>query len=228
MTREYNLISADSHVIEPPDLWDKWLPGSIRIRRPSWSGTMTAETPGNIGPARQRTAGAGDLRRNPAGTAPVEWSFQRRLNPSGLLHRQGAAEGPGHRRNRHGGDLSAAARDDLLHGIQGRHRSADRRVARLQRLAGGRFLRRRPGAAGAGCADAQRRYRARRGRTAARGRKGPSRSDPHRLAQRRRRHRPEDDPFWAVAEETGIPISMHLILVTSQTRAGNVQDKRPA
>ncbi|MCH7553995.1 MAG: hypothetical protein IIC82_08365, partial [Chloroflexi bacterium] len=23
--RNYNIISSDSHVVEPPDLWDKWL-----------------------------------------------------------------------------------------------------------------------------------------------------------------------------------------------------------
>jgi len=30
MTREYRLVSADSHVVEPPDLWSKWLPGKFR------------------------------------------------------------------------------------------------------------------------------------------------------------------------------------------------------
>ena len=28
-TRNYELISADSHVVEPPDLWDKWLDAKL-------------------------------------------------------------------------------------------------------------------------------------------------------------------------------------------------------
>ena len=30
MKREYHLVSADSHVVEPPDLWSKWLPGKLK------------------------------------------------------------------------------------------------------------------------------------------------------------------------------------------------------
>jgi predicted TIM-barrel fold metal-dependent hydrolase len=30
MKREYHLVSADSHVVEPPDLWSKWLPGKYK------------------------------------------------------------------------------------------------------------------------------------------------------------------------------------------------------
>ena len=32
--RNYELISADSHVVEPPDLWDKWLDAKYRDRAP--------------------------------------------------------------------------------------------------------------------------------------------------------------------------------------------------
>ncbi len=32
--RKYSLISADSHVVEPPDLWEKWLPAKYRDRAP--------------------------------------------------------------------------------------------------------------------------------------------------------------------------------------------------
>ena len=24
--RKYHVISADSHILEPPDIWEKWLP----------------------------------------------------------------------------------------------------------------------------------------------------------------------------------------------------------
>ncbi|MCH2169570.1 amidohydrolase [Myxococcota bacterium] len=32
--RSYQVISADSHVVEPPDLWEKWLPEKFRDRAP--------------------------------------------------------------------------------------------------------------------------------------------------------------------------------------------------
>ena len=32
--RSYQLISADSHVVEAPDLWDKWLDAKYRDRAP--------------------------------------------------------------------------------------------------------------------------------------------------------------------------------------------------
>ena len=31
---QYNIVSADSHIIEPPDLWEKWLPKEFRQRAP--------------------------------------------------------------------------------------------------------------------------------------------------------------------------------------------------
>ena len=30
MTREYKLVSADAHVVEPPDLWSKWMAPEFR------------------------------------------------------------------------------------------------------------------------------------------------------------------------------------------------------
>ena len=32
--RDYQIISADSHVVEPPDLWDKWLERKYRETAP--------------------------------------------------------------------------------------------------------------------------------------------------------------------------------------------------
>src|SRR5208282_1412079 len=32
--REYNLVSADSHIIEPPDLWERWLPKKYQDKAP--------------------------------------------------------------------------------------------------------------------------------------------------------------------------------------------------
>ena len=32
--RNYRLISADSHVVETPDLWEKWLDAKYRDRAP--------------------------------------------------------------------------------------------------------------------------------------------------------------------------------------------------
>ena len=31
---QYDIVSADSHIIEPPDLWEKWLPTEFRKRAP--------------------------------------------------------------------------------------------------------------------------------------------------------------------------------------------------
>ena len=31
---QYDIVSADSHIIEPPDLWEKWLPSEFRKRAP--------------------------------------------------------------------------------------------------------------------------------------------------------------------------------------------------
>jgi predicted TIM-barrel fold metal-dependent hydrolase len=32
--REYEIISADSHIVEPPDLWQKWMPEKLRDKAP--------------------------------------------------------------------------------------------------------------------------------------------------------------------------------------------------
>ena len=32
--RDYQVISADSHVVEPPDLWDVWLESKFRPNAP--------------------------------------------------------------------------------------------------------------------------------------------------------------------------------------------------
>src|SRR5262249_30233742 len=32
---QYELVSADSHIIEPPDLWEKWLPRKFQDRAPT-------------------------------------------------------------------------------------------------------------------------------------------------------------------------------------------------
>jgi len=31
---DYKIIDCDEHVIEPPDLWDKWLPRKYRDQAP--------------------------------------------------------------------------------------------------------------------------------------------------------------------------------------------------
>ena len=31
---QYEIVSADSHIIEPPDLWEKWLSSDFRKRAP--------------------------------------------------------------------------------------------------------------------------------------------------------------------------------------------------
>ena len=34
MTRAYNVIDADGHILEPPDLWDRYIDPEFRERRP--------------------------------------------------------------------------------------------------------------------------------------------------------------------------------------------------
>jgi len=31
---QYEIVSADSHIIEPPDLWEKWLDATFQDRAP--------------------------------------------------------------------------------------------------------------------------------------------------------------------------------------------------
>ncbi len=34
MTRSYEIVSADAHVLEPPDIWERWLPDGYHERAP--------------------------------------------------------------------------------------------------------------------------------------------------------------------------------------------------
>ena len=37
MARAYNAIDADGHILEPPDLWDKYIDPEFRERRPQFT-----------------------------------------------------------------------------------------------------------------------------------------------------------------------------------------------
>lgn len=33
---DYRIIDADQHIIEPPDLWEQWLPRKFHDNAPGW------------------------------------------------------------------------------------------------------------------------------------------------------------------------------------------------
>ncbi len=157
--RDYQIISADSHVVEPPDLWEKWLerkyldtaPRARRRRRRRRRLAL---------PRRQgsRAARSRHLRRYPARRAQVDGEEVRREHPPRLLRGEGSSRDPRRRRSRRGDSVSAAAGDAHVH-EEHRQGRASRRHPRIQPLAEGRLLRRGSGAADRDLPDAERRHR---------------------------------------------------------------------
>jgi predicted TIM-barrel fold metal-dependent hydrolase len=47
MYKDYRVIDADGHVMEPPDLWEKWIDAEFRAQAPTCSGIMTIEVLGH-------------------------------------------------------------------------------------------------------------------------------------------------------------------------------------
>ena len=142
----YEIISADTHILEPPDIWKNHLAKKFQEHAP----TLVKDHEG--GDAWQFVGGDPDpigLVSTP-GKRFEEFRLARRLlrrHPPGLLHRQGAAGRHGHRRDRRRDPLPAPANDRPLarvprpRGLPGRHR-------RVQRLPVERVDGARPRAAG--------------------------------------------------------------------------------
>jgi predicted TIM-barrel fold metal-dependent hydrolase len=227
MTREFNLVSADSHVIEPPDLWEKWLPRKYLDKAPK----LVKDDEG--GDAWQyRPGGAVE----PLGLVTCVGTRPEDLKWTGAVY--GGNIHPGCYRGKErlevldvdGVDAEViyppqramlyfmGFKDDIDLQIAGLRAyndwlADDFCAADRQRLAPVAQM------PNAGIERAVNELK----RSIEKGHRGviltawPSGGDSISA---------EDDQFWAVAEEAGIPISIHLLLVTSQTRPGNVQDKR--
>jgi len=50
MTRTYNVVDADGHILEPLDLWDKYIDPAFRERRPRFVESSIAVLANYIGP----------------------------------------------------------------------------------------------------------------------------------------------------------------------------------
>ena len=136
--RTYHIISADGHVIEPPDMWTKYLPK--RVPRPGPAadqGPRGRRRVGAVARARRRCRSAWSCQRGRVGP-PVRGQPLVRLHlrhdPPGRVLRQAPPRGTGHRRRRRRGDLPLAAHHVGVHGPGGR-RLPPRRAQRLQHLA---------------------------------------------------------------------------------------------
>ena len=222
MTCDYNLISADSHAIQPPDLWEKWLPQQFQDKAPK-------------------------LIKDPRGGDQWEYPQTGTLEPMGLvtnlqtrpeeLNWHGASYGDGGAYTIHPGCYQGKGRLGLLDidGVDAEVMFPPQRAImyfmqfediELQ-LAGIRayndWL-----SDGFCAADPERLVPlaqmpnagvenniAEMKRAKEMGHKGvivtswPSGGDFI---------RPEDDPFWAAAEELNMPVHLHLILVTRNVR----------
>src|SRR4051812_11771835 len=63
------VISADDHVVEPPDLWERWLPAKFRDRGPRVESAPTMQVPRSDG-------GEGAYVRGGDGPVADWWVFE--------------------------------------------------------------------------------------------------------------------------------------------------------
>jgi predicted TIM-barrel fold metal-dependent hydrolase len=227
MARQYNLISADSHVIEPPDLWDKWLPRKYQDQAPklvsdgdggdAWQ--YRAGTPGEplglvtcVGTRPEQLKWTGASYKD--NIHPACYAGKERLNVLDVDGIDAEVIYPPQRAMIHfmnfkqDVELQIAGLRAYNDWLAEDFCAAD--PARLVPVA------QMPNA-GVERAVAELRRAAETGHRGVIVTAWPSGGDS--ISD-------EDDPFWAAAEETQMPISLHLILVTSRPRVSNVQDKR--
>ena len=123
MAREYRLISADGHVVEPPDMWTKYLPKKFHDRAPKLvkdekGGDAWELVPGTAPMPLGLVTNAGPLRQALRGPRVVRRHL--RHHPAGGLRGQGPPRGAGLRRRRRRGALPLAADHGRVHGPGGR------------------------------------------------------------------------------------------------------------
>ena len=134
MPRDYQLISADSHVLEPPHLWTTYMAKKFhdKVPRvvPDGEGGEAWQFAPDVPPAPIGIyASAGRKHED------VRWTGRHvRRGEPGQLPRRAAPRGAGHRRRRRRGALRLGAHDEPLL-LRPRSRVPPRRRAGLQQLA---------------------------------------------------------------------------------------------
>ena len=133
--KNLKVLDSDIHIIEPPDLWQRYIDPAFRDRAPQGL-TEDAGRPA-AGVERQAVGARRRGRRSqpaPARARPCEEPGALAAVPGARLDAEGPARGDGHRGHRRRGDLSIARPVRPGHP---RHGPATRRRdgARLQRLA---------------------------------------------------------------------------------------------
>ena len=131
----FKVLDSDIHIIEPPDLWPRYIDPAFRDRAPHG----LTEDAGDLrlalgGHAWGRAAVDADRQPAPSGTQPRPQSGTLAALRGTRMDVQGPARGDGHRGHRRGRGLSLAG---SLRPDDSRHGPAPRRGhgARVQRLA---------------------------------------------------------------------------------------------
>ena len=237
--RTYKIISADSHTLEPPDLWEKWLEKKYLDTAPklvedkdgghAWI-YMGATTPEPLGLVTCVGTHPEELKWTGARYGKPTNPAAREIHPGCYLGDK-RLELMDDRRRRRRDPLPAAARHAHVHEEQGRRR-APRRHPRLQPLAQGRLLRARSRAPDRHLPDAERRHRDQRSQELERAKKEgykgvalsawPSGGD---------NLRPDDDPFWdaaAAARHAGLdpPAARRAAGQDGRVEQGQRRDRR--
>ncbi len=201
----YRVVSADAHILEPPHIWEQWLPTDLQDRAPK----LAKDAAGGDG-----WLFAGATEPDPIGltaTPGMPWDQFRWTGVTYDEARAGCYDGAARladmagRRRRRRDPVPAAAHGRPLPRRRGR-RLRPGRHRRLQRVPLGGVLRAGPHPAGRRGADAVDRHGRRRRLPAPRGRRAASRPWSCRTGRRATSSSDEaDEPFWAAAAEAGPP-----------------------
>ena len=115
----YQIISADGHTIEPPHMWETYLPAKFHDRMPRLVKDPKGGDAWELVPGRAADAARSRDQRGAMGQTVRRARVVRldvRQRPRRRVRRQGAPRGPGHRRRLRRGPLSVAADDEHVHG----------------------------------------------------------------------------------------------------------------
>ena len=210
MTPTYPIISADSHITEPPNTYVDHIDADVARRAPRTGAASTARR--RVLDRRHEAADADRARRR--GGQAGRGDPRCRGSRFEELHRGGwdpvrAARRPGSRRRRGRGDLP-----DRRHGALQPPglRLQEGLLRRLQPLDRGVLRDRRP----RGCSAAARPRCARRRRasptcTPIKRARPARRDDARQSGASRTTTRPLYDAFWEAAVELGLPLSFHIL-----------------
>ena len=220
------IISADSHITEPPNTYVDYIDPAYRDRAPQHGRRRRGrrrpvrhrrhEAPGGDGPrGGGGQAGRGDPRQRRAVRRPAP----RRLGPRGPAGRPGPRRRGrrGHLPDRRHGALQPPRRR-LQEGVLRRLQPLDRRVLRariLDRLLGcGQTAMRSPEEGIADLAVDQ-------------GARPAGRDDAGRSGRRADYDYPAFDEFWEAAIELGLPLSFHILTTRGERTRGPKHERVP-